>query len=67
MHPYIVAYEPSFIEIRHVDTGQLEQVIHTPNLRVLSVDPAMSHCVIDNVDTPYQHVFKLKQLHDVLG
>jgi hypothetical protein len=64
MHPYIIAYEPSFIEIRDVDSGVLQQVINTSNLRVLSVDPSITHCVMDNTDSPYQHVFKLKQLQE---
>jgi RHO1 GDP-GTP exchange protein 1/2 len=67
IHPFIVAYEPSFIEIRHVESGQLQQVLHTTNLRVLSVDPVMTHCVMDNSDSPYQHIFKLKQLHEFSG
>ncbi|KAJ3362024.1 guanine nucleotide exchange factor 10-like protein [Kappamyces sp. JEL0680] len=65
MHPYIIAYEAMFIEIRHIETGQLQQVIHTPNLKVLSVDPALTYCVAESVDSPeFQTVFKLRQLHD---
>ncbi|CEP19085.1 hypothetical protein [Parasitella parasitica] len=33
-HPYIIAINPSFIEVRHVDTGELVQVIPGENIRL---------------------------------
>ncbi|KAK0548821.1 RHO1 GDP-GTP exchange protein 2 [Tilletia horrida] len=36
--PYILAFEPKFIEVRHVDTGALHQVITGVNLRCLFAD-----------------------------
>lgn len=33
--PFVLAFEPSFVEIRHIETGQLSQVIQAPNLRLL--------------------------------
>jgi hypothetical protein len=33
--PYILAFEPSFIEIRHVDTGNLITIITGKNIRML--------------------------------
>lgn len=60
IHPYLIAYEPSFIEIRNVATGQLKQVIHARNLRVLNVDLNSTLCVMDGKD--HQHLFKLTEL-----
>ncbi|KAL0135608.1 CNH domain-containing protein [Mucor lusitanicus] len=33
-HPYIIAIDPYFIEIRHVDTGELVQIISGENIRL---------------------------------
>jgi hypothetical protein len=33
--PYILAFEPSFIEIRHMDTGMLVHIITAKNIRML--------------------------------
>lgn len=37
-HPYVLAFEPSFVEVRHVQTGALHQVITGYNLRCLFAD-----------------------------
>jgi hypothetical protein len=37
-YPYVLAFEPSFVEIRHVETGQLMQIIKGNNLRCLFAD-----------------------------
>lgn len=37
-YPYVLAFEPSFIEVRHVETGNLMQVIQGSNLRCLFAD-----------------------------
>ncbi|GAC92885.1 hypothetical protein PHSY_000443 [Pseudozyma hubeiensis SY62] len=39
-HPYVLAFEPSFVEVRHVETGALHQVITGVNLRCLFADVA---------------------------
>ncbi|KAJ3558567.1 hypothetical protein NP233_g11485 [Leucocoprinus birnbaumii] len=36
--PYILAFEPNFVEIRHIETGYLAQVIQGSNLRLLFAD-----------------------------
>ncbi|CAK5283232.1 unnamed protein product [Mycena citricolor] len=36
--PYVLAFEPSFVEIRHIDTGLMSQVIQGSNLRLLFAD-----------------------------
>ncbi|KAF8216845.1 CNH domain-containing protein, partial [Mycena galopus ATCC 62051] len=36
--PYVLAFEPSFVEIRHVETGLMSQVIQGSNLRLLFAD-----------------------------
>jgi len=44
-YPFVLAVEPTFIEVRHVDTGQLVQVIPGNNLRCLFADtpPSTTH------------------------
>jgi len=37
-YPYVLAFEPTFIEIRHVETGLMSQVIQGKNLRLLFAD-----------------------------
>ena len=34
-YPYLLAFEPNFVEIRHVETGQLSQIFQGNNLRCL--------------------------------
>ncbi|KAF2834577.1 citron like protein [Patellaria atrata CBS 101060] len=34
-HPYILAFEPSFVEIRHIDTGMLMHILTAKNIRML--------------------------------
>ena len=61
VYPYIIAFEPNFIEIRHVDTGALQQVIPSFGLRVLNPSPEIMHCVMDG-NGEYQHVFRLREV-----
>ncbi|KAG8910868.1 RHO1 GDP-GTP exchange protein 2 [Tulasnella sp. 417] len=44
-YPFVLAFEPTFIEIRNVDTGELVQVIQGNNLRCLFADtpPSVKH------------------------
>jgi len=62
-YPYIVAFEPSFIEIRHMITGALEQLIPGNNIRCLNSNTGMSgviQCVMDDRVVPdFQSVFEL--------
>ncbi|CAE6475401.1 unnamed protein product [Rhizoctonia solani] len=37
-YPYVMAFDPTFIEIRHVEDGALVQVIRGSNLRLLFAD-----------------------------
>ncbi|CUA74621.1 Rho1 guanine nucleotide exchange factor 1 [Schizosaccharomyces pombe 972h-] [Rhizoctonia solani] len=37
-YPYVMAFDPTFIEIRHVEDGSLVQVIRGSNLRLLFAD-----------------------------
>ncbi|KAG8732433.1 RHO1 GDP-GTP exchange protein 2 [Ceratobasidium sp. 423] len=37
-HPYVMAFDPTFIEIRHVEDGALVQVVRGSNLRLLFAD-----------------------------
>ncbi|KNC95938.1 uncharacterized protein SPPG_08691 [Spizellomyces punctatus DAOM BR117] len=57
--PYIIAFEPSFIEVRHVDSGELQQIIPTQNMRTLNTNPEFLHCVMDSA-LDFQHIFRLQ-------
>ncbi|KAI8897330.1 hypothetical protein BC833DRAFT_621321 [Globomyces pollinis-pini] len=61
-YPYILAYDPSFIEIRHIETSLVQQIIRTHNLRGLTSENGLLHCVMDCPNNPeYQLLFRLKQ------
>jgi RHO1 GDP-GTP exchange protein 1/2 len=34
-YPYILAFEPSFIEVRHIDTGACVHILTAKNIRML--------------------------------
>ncbi|PAV20204.1 CNH-domain-containing [Pyrrhoderma noxium] len=44
-YPYVLAFEPTFVEIRHVETGVLTQIIQGNNLRCLYAEapPSTTH------------------------
>jgi len=37
-YPYVLAFESTFVEIRHVETGSMAQIIQGNNLRLLFAD-----------------------------
>jgi len=37
-YPYVLAFEPTFVEVRHVETGLMVQIIQGNNLRCLFAD-----------------------------
>lgn len=41
-YPYVLAFEPTFIEVRHVETGALHQIITGYNIRCLFADTFLS-------------------------
>lgn len=50
--PYVIAFDPSFIEIRHVETGDLVQIIPGNNIRCLhhvANQPGAIHVVMVRV------------------
>jgi len=40
--PYVLAFEPNFVEIRHIETGKISQVIQGTNMRLLYADTPLS-------------------------
>lgn len=44
-YPYVLAFEPTFVEVRHVETGSMSQIIQGNNLRCLFADtpPSTTH------------------------
>ncbi|KAH7890772.1 CNH domain-containing protein [Phlebopus sp. FC_14] len=53
--PYVLAFEPTFVEIRHVETGAMSQVIQGNNLRLLFADTpgSASHTVTAHQNAYY--------------
>jgi len=50
--PYVLAFEPCFVEIRHIETGLLSQVIQGSNLRLLFADTPPS---VTNSSSAHQY------------
>ncbi|KAF8159549.1 CNH domain-containing protein [Crassisporium funariophilum] len=50
--PYVLAFEPSFVEIRHIETGLMSQVIQGTNLRLLFADTPPS---VTNSSSTHQY------------
>ena len=54
-YPYVLAFEPTFVEIRHVDTGSMAQIIQGNNLRLLFADtPPSTTNGAGQLSSPYQ-------------
>ncbi|KAF5383621.1 hypothetical protein D9615_003552 [Tricholomella constricta] len=57
--PYVLAFEPSFVEIRHIETGLMSQVIQGSNLRLLFADtpPSVTNSVspVNTYPTGYEY------------
>lgn len=62
-HPYILAVDQQFIEIRHVDTGELVQIIKGDNLRLTHYNggetPIIHGCMTHSQRPDMQHLFQL--------
>ncbi|KAI0832106.1 CNH-domain-containing protein [Trametes gibbosa] len=54
-YPYVLAFEPTFVEIRHVETGAMSQIIQGNNLRCLFADtpPSATHRGNNNYPNAY--------------
>ncbi|KAI9472331.1 MAG: CNH domain-containing protein [Benjaminiella poitrasii] len=66
-YPYILAFEPDFIEVRHIHTGELEQIIRGRNIRCTSTN-THNAIIQGTMDDPehdgYQLVFQLDKVID---
>ncbi|OZJ04392.1 hypothetical protein BZG36_02413 [Bifiguratus adelaidae] len=62
-YPYLIAFEPSLMEIRNVITGSLEQIILGTGIRCLNASSRSNdviHGVMEDVSFPdYQYVFQI--------
>ncbi|KAJ3217106.1 RHO1 GDP-GTP exchange protein 2 [Dinochytrium kinnereticum] len=56
---YILAFESTFIEVWHIDSGNLQQVLPMSNLTALNVDPDSVLGVTDDNDTTV--LFRLRR------
>ncbi|KAI9023575.1 CNH domain-containing protein [Phycomyces nitens] len=69
-YPYILAFEADFIEIRNIETGQLEQLIRGTHIRLTSSNTDSEKGIIqgsmDDPDTEgYQLMFQLEPLESL--
>ena len=55
-YPYVLAFEPTFVEIRNVQTGAMAQIIQGNNLRCLFADspPSLPAANASQQLSPYQ-------------
>ncbi|KAF9962840.1 RHO1 GDP-GTP exchange protein 2, partial [Modicella reniformis] len=71
--PYVIAFDPSFIEIRHVETGDLVQIIQGNNIRCLYHvvnQPGAIHVVMMDEEGDYQTIAQLcreSQIASIIG
>jgi hypothetical protein len=50
----VLTVEPTFVEVRHVETGAIAQIIEGSNLRLLFADiSTYSQVTVENVATQY--------------
>ncbi|CEP16510.1 hypothetical protein [Parasitella parasitica] len=64
-YPYVLAFEPDFIEVRNVHTGNLEQIIRGKNIRCTSTNThntILQGAMDDPENEGYQIVFQLEKL-----
>ncbi|KAI9305396.1 CNH domain-containing protein [Cunninghamella echinulata] len=57
--PYIIAFDHQLIEIRHVETGELVQVISGTTMQSLCLNPILTGVMTHPYDTDKQYVFEL--------
>ncbi|CAO3630233.1 unnamed protein product [Cunninghamella blakesleeana] len=57
--PYIVAFDNQLIEIRHIETGELIQVIPGTNMQALSLKPLIIGVMNHPYDADKQYAFEL--------
>ncbi|CAO3703395.1 unnamed protein product [Rhizopus stolonifer] len=66
-HPYIIAIDPYFIEVRHVETGELVQIISGENIRLAYYNggekPVIHVCMIHSQKSDTQALFHLSLNH----
>ncbi|KAI8987222.1 CNH domain-containing protein [Pilobolus umbonatus] len=65
LYPYILAFEPEFIEVRNVHTGELEQLIRGKNIRCTSNNThntVIQGAMDDPENDGYQLVFQLEKV-----
>ncbi|CAM0136841.1 Rho guanine nucleotide exchange factor [Umbelopsis sp. WA50703] len=63
-HPYIIAVEPQFIEVRNVDNGELVQIVPGEHIRLThygatNTYPVIHGCMNHSFRPEYQHLFQL--------
>ncbi|CAO3623280.1 unnamed protein product [Cunninghamella blakesleeana] len=63
-YPYVIAFDPQFIEIRHVETGELIQILPGVHMRCLqftndAFHPIIHGCMAHPFKHEYQYVFQL--------
>lgn len=66
-YPYVLAFEPTFVEIRHVQTGAMAQIIQGNNLRCLFADspPSLPVASASQQLSPYQQ--QQQQMYNQVG
>ncbi|GAA5808893.1 hypothetical protein MFLAVUS_002292 [Mucor flavus] len=63
-YPYVIGFDPRFIEVRHVETGELVQILAGTHMRCLqfinqTLAPVIHGCMAHPFKADFQYVFQL--------
>ncbi|CAO3619529.1 unnamed protein product [Mucor fragilis] len=63
-YPYVIGFDPRFVEIRHVETGELIQVLAGNHMRCLqfinnNIAPVIHGCMAHPFKPEFQYIFQL--------
>ncbi|KAI9303732.1 CNH domain-containing protein [Cunninghamella echinulata] len=63
-YPYVIAFEPGFIEIRNLNTGAIDQLIRGVNIRCTNIRHGMIQGSMNDPDNDgYQIIFQLDRVN----
>ncbi|KAI9244297.1 hypothetical protein BDA99DRAFT_448523 [Phascolomyces articulosus] len=68
-YPYVIAFDPNFIEVRHVITGELEQIIRGRDIQCINnghktEKPYIFGVMTDRKDATFQYIFQLQPVFE---
>ncbi|CAG8565035.1 14164_t:CDS:10 [Ambispora leptoticha] len=61
-YPYVIGFDPQFIEVRHVQTGELAQIITGSNMQCLNDNSSGRHAIHGVMQHPFNETYYIFQL-----